>query len=170
MINRPSFTVLKWTLLAGMTLVACAAQAAAKSPKDFSRCRQDGPDVEAIRAATDRFVKAIDREDVDTLISTYAPDIEFLIEGGPTHSGVEHARENFKAQFAAVKMHYVVQLTEVTVCGPIAYDVGSVVFEVTPKSGRPAKSVKARFMEIWRHGDDGWKILREMNNRASRDQ
>ena len=54
--------------------------------------------------------------------------------------------------------------------GACPSNVGSVVFEVTPKSGGPAKSVNARFMEIWRHGDDGWKIYREMNNRASRDQ
>ena len=135
--------------------------------KDGGACPSN---VAAIRAATDRFVSAIDRGDVDTLINTYAPDIEFLIEGGPTHSGTEQAREHFKAQFAAVRMHYVVQLTEVTVCGPLAYDVGSVDFEVTPKSGGPTKSVDARFMEIWRHGDDGWKIYREMNNRASRDQ
>ena len=130
-------------------------------------CVSDGPDVQAIRAAIDRYVAAVDKEDVDTLANTYDDDVRFMIEGGPTHGGGgERARQNFTAMFATTKMHYIVQEDEVTACGPIAYDSGTVLFRMTPKSGGAMHEAKLRFLEIWRKGPDGWKIYRMMNNKA----
>jgi len=148
-------------LIFAAALLVSAYSSATAAPA----CRSDGPDVKAIRAAIDRYVSAVDRDDVDTLVNTYAKDIEFMVEGGPTHRGLEHARENFGAMFATTKTHYVVQETEITVCGPIAYDTGSVVFQMTPKSGGPMHEAKLRFLEIWRKGPTGWQISRLMNNK-----
>jgi ketosteroid isomerase-like protein len=148
------------TLLAAMLLLPAGSSAAAQSV-----CRSDGPDVAAIRAAIDRYVDAVDREDVSTLVDTYANDIEFMVEGGPTQHGHDHARGNFAAMFAQMKMHYLVTEDEVTVCGPIAYDTGSVVFQVRPKSGGQMRQSKLRFLEIWRKGPNGWQISRLMNNK-----
>jgi len=128
-------------------------------------CRSDGPEVGAIKATIDRYVRAVDREDIDTLISTYAKDIQFMVEGGPTQTGIDHARKSFQAMFATTRTHYVVQETEVTVCGPIAYDTGTVVFQMTPKSGGKTREAKARFLEVWRKGPVGWQISRLMNNK-----
>lgn len=134
----------------------------------LSTCRSDGPDVEAIRAAIDRYVSAADREDVDALVNTYADDVQWMVEGGPTHQGREPARQNFRAMFANAKVHYIVHEDEVTACGPIAYDTGTVVFQMTPKAGGPTREAKARFLEIWRKGPSGgWVISRAMNNRDS---
>jgi ketosteroid isomerase-like protein len=134
---------------------------------DAAACRSDGPDVRAIKSAIDRYVSAVDRDDADTLVNTYSKDIEFMVEGGPTHHGLDHARDNFAAMFAQTKTHYIVKEDEVTVCGPIAYDTGSVVFQVTPKSGGPMHQAKLRFLEIWRKGPNGWQISRLMNNKDS---
>jgi uncharacterized protein (TIGR02246 family) len=134
---------------------------------DAAACRSDGPDVQAIRAAIDRYVRAADREDVDTLVNTYADDVQWMVEGGPTHQGREPARRNFRAMFAQTRVHYIVHEDEVTACGPIAYDTGSVIFQMTPKSGGAMRQAKARFLEIWRKGPNGWQIFRAMNNRDS---
>jgi ketosteroid isomerase-like protein len=147
------------------TLIALVLSLSAWTPGEAAACRSDGPDVQAIKAAIDRYVAAVDREDVDTLINTYSKDIQFMVEGGPTTAGVEHARKNFQSMFARTRTHYVVHEDEVTVCGPIAYDTGTVVFQMTPKSGGAMREAKARFLEIWRKGPTGWQISRLMNNR-----
>lgn len=134
---------------------------------DAADCRSDGPEVQAIRAAIDRYVNAADREDVDTLVNTYASDVQWMVDGGPTRVGRDVARRNFQAMFANTKVHYVVHEDEVTACGPIAYDTGSVTFQMTPKSGGATHQAKARFLEIWRKGPSGWVISRAMNNRDS---
>jgi len=140
---------------------------AAHGKADAAGCRSDGPDVQAIRAAIDRYVSAADREDVDTLVNTYADDVQWMVEGGPTHQGREPARRNFRAMFATTKVHYIVHEDEVTACGPIAYDTGTVTYQMTPKSGGAMRQATARFLEIWRKGPNGWQISRAMNNRDS---
>jgi len=151
----------------GAFIAATLLLPATSTATGSTACRSDGPDVRAIRTAIDRYVAAVDREDVDTLVGTYGKDIRFIVEGGPTHQGLDHARENFSAMFAKTRTHYVVNEDEITVYGPIAYDTGSVIFQVTPKSDGQMHQAKLRFLEIWRKGPNGWQITRLMNNKDS---
>ena len=127
-------------------------------------CRSDGPDVRAILSSIDRFAEALGRGDSATAVTTYADDLIYMPEGIATDHGKAGTRDAFKAMVANYKVDLKVKTDEVTVCGPVAYDLGSVRMTLTPKSGGEARVIEKRFLEVWRKDPSGWRVIRVMNN------
>jgi len=131
---------------------------------DQPACRSDGPDVRAILTRIDRFSEALGRGDADTAIATYADDLVYMPDGVATDHGKQGTRDAFRAMVAAYQVKLSVKTDEVTVCGAVAYDLGSVRLVLTPKAGGEPQTIDKRFLELWRKDKTGWRVTRVMNN------
>jgi ketosteroid isomerase-like protein len=144
---------------AGLLIVVSTSAVARPTPL----CRTNGPDVRAIHKLVDQFTTAINHGDVDAMMKAYADDLIYM----PNHmaaSNKEQTRAGFGSMLGSVSVHISVTLDELRVCGPIAYDLGSVAMQITPKNGGKAQFRTLRFLEILHKGPDGWQDWRVMNN------
>ena len=85
-------------------------------------------------------------------------------DGVATDHGKQGTRDAFRAMVAAYRVTLSVKTDEVTVCGAIAYDLGSVRLILTPKAGGEPRMIDKRFLEVWRKDKSGWRVTRVMNN------
>jgi ketosteroid isomerase-like protein len=127
-------------------------------------CRSDGPDVRAILSKIDRFAAALARGDADAAVATYADDLVYMPDGVATDHGKQGTRDAFRAMVAKYRVNLSVKTDEVTVCGAVAYDLGSVRLVLTPKAGGEPRTIEKRFLELWRKDKTGWRVARVMNN------
>jgi uncharacterized protein (TIGR02246 family) len=151
------------SVVAAVVLGVSCAQPPAKSPENAA------PDPAAVRAdieaANARFLDAIKKGDLATMMGNYEADALLMMPGTPATSGaaaIEQGLKDFLGQ-VTVKEGQMTTL-DVMVAGDLAIETGTFAWTLTPRKG-PAINDKGKYLTVWRHQVDGsWKIIRDINN------
>lgn len=146
---------MKAHILVGSVL-SLALAACASSPPAHSRAQ----DLAGIEAFNQRYLKAINDGDADTLIAMTVDDHIMMMPNQPTVSGkarLDAASRRMAEQF---NIRETWQPLETVIDGRLAYQRGTFSTTVTPKAGGPARTTDGKFLRIYRRQDDGsWTMV-----------
>lgn len=159
------------TILIAAAFLACAAcqQPAEKpaAPVDTTA------DAEAIKAAEQSQIAAIQAKDGAKSAANYSDDAIFVEESGKVTQGSEAIKAAFAemAKDPALAIDYQQGKTVVSSGGDMAYSTATYSFTVTdPKSGKPV-TTKGSNLSVWQKQADGsWKLVADNNAGAPVEQ
>jgi uncharacterized protein (TIGR02246 family) len=124
----------------------------------------------AIRQAIEEFTHAYNAGDFARLTNIFAEDLIDMSMGGPTRRGQDarmHFLSRVRETHANFRPHLEIQINEIQVAGDWAYEHGSLVVALTPRTGGDKSFIRQRYLVIWRRQANGeWKIAVEMDNSA----
>jgi uncharacterized protein (TIGR02246 family) len=130
---------------------------------------QGGGEEAAVRKAADAYLEAFRKGDAEAVAAMWAPDADYVREGGETVKGREAIAALFRESFKALKDHEVrVPSRTVRLLRPdVAIEDGS--FEVVPPKGEP---VRGRFTAVWTKADGKWLInsVRDLGDDTPREK
>jgi len=120
-----------------------------------------------IRAALEKFIVAYENNDEPSMRSLFAPDFVDMSAGEPTRQGeaaigLMLMRASRAHASAAPRLQ--VNIHKIEVSGNLAYQRGELIVTITPRGGGEASYIRQRFLEVWRHGRDGWRSIVGMDN------
>jgi len=124
----------------------------------------------AIRQAVEEFTRAYNAGEFEKLEGIFDENLIDMSAGGPTRRGAE-ARRHFvlrvKETHAKFQPHLKINIDELQVAGDWAYEHGTLVVELMPRTGGDKSYIRQRYLDIWRRQPSGqWKIAIEMDNSA----
>ena len=122
------------------------------------------PDVKAIVQIAADFAKALEDEDLDTVVGFYSPDVMKMSPGGPTQIGNEGVKQSWQKYMTEFRGRLSVRFEEVTIFGDFAYDRATYTLISTPKAGGDSIVTKGRVSEIVRKEGGAWKSFRVLVN------
>jgi ketosteroid isomerase-like protein len=145
------------SLVAGVSLVGCAASAA----------RSTAADEAAIADFNRRYLAAINAGDSATLASLTTADHMMIASGRPPIVG-KKANDEANARVARmVKIDETWTPEETVISGDLAYQRGTFTVGATPKSGGATTHTSGNFLRIYRKQPNGeWRMTRDMFNTA----
>lgn len=139
-----------------LSVLSLGLAACASSPPPHSRAQ----DLAGIDAFNQRYLKAINDGDADTLIAMTVDDHLMMMPNQPIVAGkakLDAASRRMAEQF---KIHETWQPLETVIDGRLAYQRGTFSTTVTPKAGGPARTTDGKFLRIYRRQDDGsWTMV-----------
>ena len=139
-----------------LSVLSLGLAACASSPRPHSRAQ----DLAGIDAFNQRYLKAINDGDADTLIAMTVDDHIMMMPNQPIVAGkakLDAASRRMAEQF---KIHETWQPLETVIDGRLAYQRGTFSTTVTPKAGGPARTTDGKFLRIYRRQDDGsWTMV-----------
>jgi uncharacterized protein (TIGR02246 family) len=118
-----------------------------------------------IAGAIERFVKAYNSGDLDSMLACYGDDLIKLRQGTPAETKAEVAAR-VAGVFAQFHSQVDVTVDEILVSGNSAFTRGSLIVTLTPKAGGESQTIERRYLEIWRKEDGRWLVVRTMDNSA----
>lgn len=153
---------MKHTICALMLGLLCASPAAFSASVKSAHTAE--ADKKSIQRQFERWVRAYERGDAQTLTSIYAPDAILLLPNAKPIEGTRQLRALFD-QLSRTKVTYTYTVHQLKVTGPWAFRWGvAQVVEHRKKPGHEGRSVTVhlKFIDIWRKESDGvWKIYRD---------
>jgi uncharacterized protein (TIGR02246 family) len=125
----------------------------------------DGPDVVAISAVWDTYVRGINASDLDLWISLWDENgIQFPPDEAMHRGKAEILAANVEF-FPAFDMKMKISPQEITVIGGYAYSSGSYVLEMSERGSDSWMRIDGKFLTILRKQADGsWKLWRDCFN------
>jgi ketosteroid isomerase-like protein len=141
-------------------LAAAAAAAACAAPGPLVLGDPTATGVRAvIDAAWRGHIAGAQQKDLDAVVAMYADDIVYVIEQKQPVTGKAAVRAMEQRAMASGEVgtvHHSIDALRVD--GDLAYELGSVVGDVTP-TGRAPQHVVFHFVALWRCGpDDVWRL------------
>ena len=104
--------------------------------------------------------------DVEAEVSRFTEDGIYMWPDGPSIEGHEALREWFQRRFARVDVRLENETKEIEVFGEWAFERGTYVAHIRPKTGDGAEVVRGKYVNILRRQPDGsWRIARSIRNR-----
>ncbi|HTO76584.1 MAG TPA: nuclear transport factor 2 family protein [Thermoanaerobaculia bacterium] len=122
-------------------------------------------DEEEIAAAVERFLRAYNAGDVETIAGYYADDLVKDRQGAPPEKKAETVAR-VRGVFRDFSGSLSVSNDEIVVSGDLAYARGTLRITLTPRAGGTPQRVERRFLEIWRKREGRWLVTRTMDNTA----
>ncbi len=140
----------------------------------FPSARQQLPDMrttdeQAIRAADAAWLKAVQANDVDRIVSFYAADASVFPIEEPIASGKKAIRENWTHMLGIPGLRLSWQITKVAVSqsGDLAYVQSTYQASFEDTQGKPAIE-RGKAVTIWKKQEDGvWKAVADISNTDS---
>ena len=122
-------------------------------------------DEEQIAEAVERFIRAYNGGDVETIVAYYADDLIKDRQGAPPERKAETV-ERVRGVLRDFRGNLSVTNDEIVVSGDVAYARGSLRITLTPRAGGAPQRIERRFLEIWRKRGGRWLVTRTMDNTA----
>lgn len=125
-------------------------------------------DVEAIRLAKTMFREGYNRGNVDLVLSAFGDAFSDMSVACPSFYGQEAPavmRHRLRQLFAKYRARMVVTVFSIAIEGGFAFDRGQHALTLTPKKGGRPRTIRTRYLEIWRKNPEGqWKIAIYFDN------
>jgi len=122
----------------------------------------------AINVAKSHYREGFNTEDVDRVLSAFAPEFTDMSDGWPNRYGADAApklRAHLTELFVRYKPKLNVIIIAIDVLGNAAYDYGWHELTLTPKNGGEPLYRRTRYMELWNKQPSGdWRISMYMDN------
>ena len=149
-------------------LLLCAALAAPiVTSAQAGRTPTLEEDLAAIAAFNEKYLKALNDEDIQTLSSLTTEEHILISSGRPPTVG---KAANDAANARVFKQFDIVETwtpLETVVDGNLAYQRGTFTVEATPRAGGATTKTSGNFLRIYkRFPDIGWRMVRDMFNSA----
>jgi len=126
-------------------------------------------DEQAIRAADAAWLKAVQANDLDHVVSFYADDASVFPIAEPIATGKTAIRENWAHMLGIPGLHLVWQITKVEVSrsGDLAYvqSTYQASFD-NPQGGKPAIE-RGKAVTVWKKQGEAWKAVADVSNTDS---
>jgi ketosteroid isomerase-like protein len=122
-------------------------------------------DVAAISELRKQFQERINAGDVTTAMTFFTDDAIYLQPGTDAVTGNAAIHALWQGTTDAVDVVINYRVTELEVDQDMAFLIGDVSFQGTPRSGGDTATDEGRYVWILRRGDSGWKIARYMRHR-----
>jgi uncharacterized protein (TIGR02246 family) len=123
--------------------------------------RESAAEVRAtIEASNKQFMDAFSRRDAAAIGLLYAEDGQVLPPGAPALDGREAIATMWASVLALPFAGIQRQTTDVGVGEDAAWETGR--YTMTGNDGKPSETGK--YIVIWKHGEAGWKIYRDIWN------
>ena len=152
-------------VIAGATLQACASKAPETAQVSQTGEVSTEKDVAAINAVQDREIASVATANPDSLITTFASDVDFMPPDEPAVRGHDGLRKWAETMFSQGTMSGRYLSSNVTVSGDLA--VARYVGELTMKMKAGGAPVTERLKGIHvmkRQPDGSWKIVQDVWN------
>ncbi len=141
----------------GAAKAKAAAAAAAETPADSAAVRSD------IDAGNAQFVKAWKTGDAELFAGCFAEDGALLHQGRPAVVGRDRIRERMAKVFARYRMSDgEITTVDLFIFGDTAYETGRWKFAIGEIGGKAAEPDSGRFVEVWKHTGEGWRMWRDI--------
>jgi ketosteroid isomerase-like protein len=125
-------------------------------------------DTYAINVAKSHYRDGFNTEDVERVLSAFAPEFTDMSDGRPNRYGADAGpklRAYLTELFARYKPKLNVIIIAIDVLGNTAYDYGWHELTLTPKNGGEPVYRRSRYMELWSKQPSGdWRISMFMDN------
>ena len=129
------------------------------------KTEDSSPAESAIARQVERFIAAYEAGDAEGLLDTYSDDLVKARHGAPDERKAETARR-LREVFSKFTGRVDVENIETLISGDLAVSRGTFVVILTPRGGGETKTLRRRFLEIWRNEGGTWRVLRTMDNSA----
>ena len=159
--KRHSLHALVPGLIALSVLIACQGKLNPASPEANVAAAS-----RAVAARAERWFKAIADKDLETTLSFYAPDAQYLAAGRPAASTPEARRQLWVEDYALPGFSSAESTTAIEVArsGDLAFQRGVYTSTQTDSQGKVTMST-GKFLVVWKKTDDGtWKAIIDMDN------
>lgn len=140
-----SFGFSRRVALLGVPLVALAGAAKAEVPAEFRRI-------------LDAYAKALDGNDVETLVGLFSPNGVFMPEGMPAASGHEALRAAYRNIFATLKVALRFDLLEGEQSGDLGWVRGSSAGKTRVLATGAESEGTFHLLIVFRRDGGAWKI------------
>jgi len=118
----------------------------------------ESEDRAALNAAGEAWVDAFNARDADAMVALTTEDVVVLPPNAEPLRGRESVRTIWRRAVASAKANARVSVEETVVSGDYAFRMGEYVY--TLPNGVVVE--RGKFLEVWRHTSDGWRIHRDM--------
>jgi ketosteroid isomerase-like protein len=139
-----------------LSVLSLGLAACASAPPPHSRAQ----DLAGIDAFNQRYLKAINDGDANTLIAMTVDDHIMMMPNQPIISGkakLDAASRRMAEQF---NIRETWQPLETVIDGRLAYQRGTFSTTITPKAGGAARTTDGKFLRIYRRqGDGSWTMV-----------
>jgi ketosteroid isomerase-like protein len=123
-------------------------------------------DIAELRCFLETAGEAVNKGDVEGEVNRFTEDGIYMWPDAPSIEGHAALREWFERRFAQVEAYLESETKELEVCGDWAFERGTYVARIQPKSGNEVSTVHGKYVNILRRLPDGsWKIARRIRNR-----
>lgn len=146
---------MKASILA-LSVLSLGLAACASTPASHSRAQ----DLAGIDAFNQRYLKAINDGDANTLIAMTVDDHIMMMPNQPIVSGKARLDAGSRRMAEQFNVHETWQPLETVIDGRLAYQRGTFSTTITPKAGGPARTTDGKFLRIYRRQQDGsWTMV-----------
>jgi len=125
-------------------------------------------DTYAINVAKSHYREGFNTEDVERVLSAFAPEFTDMSAGRPNRYGADappKLRAYLTDLFARYKAKLNVIIIAIDVLGNTAYDYGWHELTLIPKNGGESVYRRTRYVELWSKQPSGdWRISMYMDN------
>jgi len=164
LVGRFSFRRSGWIVLltTGLGLLGIVAVGCKESLEE--RPRQ--VDIVQIKDFLKTAGQAVSAGDVEAEVSRFTEDGIYMWPDAPSIEGHRALREWFEERFARVEARIEKETKEIEICGDWAFERGTYVARIRPKSSGTVRTVRGKYINIFRRQPDGsWRIGRRIRNR-----
>jgi len=121
--------------------------------------------LDRVRALDERWTRASDERDLDSMLSIYAEDARELLPGIEPIEG----RDAIRAFYAGIIHNYPryrhrFTPEEVTIAGAGDLAVIRGTYEFTPDFDEPDEVQRGKYVSVWRNEGDDWKLVLNISN------
>ena len=122
-------------------------------------------DVKAIQQLTERWIAAVNAQEIEPLLSLVTDDVIFLPPSGPPIQGKEAVGDLYRSIFTQFDFEQSASHEEIEVSGDWAFAWGSEMLTLSPRGGGQPIRMCGKGLTILRRQPDGsWKFARGINN------
>jgi ketosteroid isomerase-like protein len=153
---------------AAMCVLALAVAACTQTPPAAPTGASNSADLAAITAFNQRYLKAINDGDFETLSSLTVEDHIMMAPNGPALVGKVANDEANRRAAEQFKIAETWSPVETVIEGKLAYQRGTFSTTVAPKAGGEARTITGKFLRTYRRLPDGsWTMVIDMFNTDS---
>ena len=148
-------------VLSGIVVALLSSGACAPAPAPVDEAQAQAAARAGIRQTWEEFIRVWEQGDGAAAAALYTRDAVNMPAYGFTQNGAVEIEESFTEYQSAATIKVLSQKTdEVFVHGDMAYEVGTIVQELTPPEGEPT-TLPYRYVAVFQRQDDGsWKFHR----------
>jgi uncharacterized protein (TIGR02246 family) len=117
-----------------------------------------------IQAAQDRLAEAVSAQDANRAASLYSEDARLIPQGAPACTDRGAIAAFFAGAFANGIVGARFTSDEVDGDDAQATEIGRYELYAAPSGGERILAADGRYLIVWRKGEDGWRIHRDMFN------
>jgi len=145
--------------------LACAALVVAAAPDAAAQRPSRDEDLAAIAAFNERYLAAINNEDIDALMSLTTEGHIMLPPNRPPVVGKAANEESNRRAFEQFDFDESWNPVETEIFGDWAFQRGTYVVRARPKAGGDERVLTGNFLRIYQRQPNGeWRMIRDMFN------